>query len=257
MKKNKYISKTILATVCVSLLIGIFANPANARGRLGLTGQVNPEFAGKQIRKMVVVAPNVVKYFRSQIERRMVAWLQKLSKGGTTGLRLGDVVSSFKKHNGSEVISILRKQQVDAVAVVDIKMDGGMYGYPRELEDQGMPKDMAGALEYSANLEYRPRFNGKYRTTNITVFDVKTGGVIWQGNGKVNATQDSRKWHKKSGVVLAKRFAKYMRKAKVLTHKKAAPEPEEVHEVTGTNYTSGDESDEPTTTKKQRIGPRR
>lgn len=233
-----YKNKLVITSVCLSIFASLFASPAFA-GRFALRGHVNPEYQGKQIRKMAVVAPNVVPYFRAQIEKRMCNWLSSMSNGGVTGVRLGNVVSSFKQLTGEEIIASLRSQQVDVVAVVDIQMDGGRYAPPGSQADETIPEDMAGALEYSANLKYRAKFDGKYRSTRVTVYDVKTGDVMWQGHGKVNATQDSRKWHKKSGRYLAKRFAKYMRKARVLTYIKEAPDPDEVYEVEGTNYTSG------------------
>jgi hypothetical protein len=235
-------NKLIVTTICASILASVFANPAFAGRRLGLTGEINPEFTGRQIKKMVVVAPNVVKYFRAQIEKRMCNRLKSMSNGGVTGVRFENVVTGFKKHTGPEVIALLKQQRVDAVAVVDIKMDGSNYTLPASQDDSLLPGDMLPALEYIANYKYQPRFNGKYRTTTVTVYDVKTGGVIWKGQGIVNATQDSRKWHKKSGKYLAIRFAKYMHKARLLTYTPDAPDPDEVDEVTGTNYTSGDEA---------------
>lgn len=228
-----YKNKLAITAICLSIFTSLFTSPAFA-GRFALRGHVNPEYQGGQIHKMAIVAPNVTPYFRSQIERRMCKWIKKMSRGGVSAVRFGDVVSSFRKQTGEEVIASMKSQQVDAVAVVDIQMDGGRYAFGGSQDDETIPEDMAGAFEYSANLRYRASHNGKYRSTRITVYDVKTGDIMWQGEGRINATQTSRKWHKKSGRYLGKRFAKYMRKALILTTTPHAPfEEDDVYEAEG------------------------
>lgn len=233
--------KFIIFSVCASLLLSLFANPAFAR-RLSLHGEANPEFVGKRITKMVVVAPNVVRSFRAQIEKRMISAIDVISNGGVKVERFGNVISEYKAElTGEEIIDMLKAQQVEAVAIVDIQMDGSRrYQYSEEQEKElYVPNGMSAALAYSANHRYRPKFNGKYRSTTVVVYDVKTGGIMWQGDGSVNATRSSRKWHKKSGKVLAKRFAKYMRKARIMTITPEDPDPDDVHEVEENNYSSG------------------
>jgi len=215
-------------------MLGTLA-PAHARGRLGLSGELNPAYSGKVINKIVVVAPTVVTYFRAQIEKRMVNWLHRLSNNGLVALRFDDLLSTFNRDPNMDVLGLMQAQKVDAIAVVDVQMDG-------DREAERLPKDLIGALTYSVNKAYRPVNYGKYRATTVTVYDTNNGKVIWKGEGSVNATLTSRKWHKKSGQYLAIRFAKYMRKAKLFVRTPDAPDPDDVHvieDVKDANYTSG------------------
>ncbi len=232
-------NKLILTGACISMLLGVFANSAVAGRELFLAGQFNPEFNGKRIHKIVVAAPNVVQHFRDQIEIRMSDELKQVSNGGVDALRFNQVVSPFKEYTKESVIDKLKSQMVDAVVVVDIQMAGGRKG---ELAEQrrisSIPEDMAGALEFIANHHHQPSYRSKYRATTVTVYHLKTGGIIWRGTGQVNASKDSIKWQKVSGRMLARKLGKALKRTGILTNRVALRD-----ETTSVNKTSGDKTE--------------
>lgn len=234
MFKNKQL---ILAAACFSILLGASANTAMADRALYLSGQFNPEFNGKRIRKVVIAAPNVVQHFRDQIEIRMSDELKSVSNGSVDALQFNQVVSPFKKYTDKEVVERLKSQGVDAIIVVDIQMAGGRRA---ELEEQRriskIPEDMAGALSFVANHKHSPNWHGKYRLTTVTLYHLATGGIIWKGTGQVNADKTSIKWHKKSGRMLARKLGRALKRTGILRKRAARSEVSD-----SINYTSGNE----------------
>lgn len=232
-------NKLILTGACISMLLGVFANSAVAGRDLFLSGQFNPEFAGKRIHKIVVAAPNVVQYFRDQIEIRMSDELKNVSNGGVNALRFNQVVSPFKEYTKESIIGILKSQKVDAVVVVDIQMAGGRKAELAEHRRiSSIPEDMAGALEFAANHRHQPSYRSKYRATTVTVYHLQTGGIIWRGTGQVNASKDSIKWQKVSGRMLARKLGKALKHTGILSNKVARRSKD-----ASVNYTSGDEDE--------------
>jgi len=185
----------------------------------------------------VIAAPNVVQHFRDQIEIRMSDELKSVSNGSVDALQFNQVVSPFKKYTDKEVVERLKSQGVDAIVVVDIQMAGGRR---TELEEQRriskIPEDMAGALNFTITHKHSPNRRGKYRLTTVTLYHLATGGIIWKGNGQVNANKTSIKWHKVSGRMLARKLGRALKRTGILTSRAARSDVSD-----SINYTSGDE----------------
>lgn len=118
-----------------------------------------------------------------------------------------EVVSPFEKYSGSEVVDQLKSNGFDAVIVIDIRQVGS------ERKSEHIPDSMIEAMSFSISHKHVPDYNEKYRPTIIRVYHLGSGGLLWYGEGLVNATHDSVNWHKKSGKILAKKLASALNQA--------------------------------------------
>lgn len=213
----------VFAVVMSSVFVLVTPQPAEARGRLSFNGHFNKDHAGVKFSRIVVAAPNVVPAFRRQIEKRFQSYVRKFSRGATEAVRIAEVIPPKPSYTPKQVMGQLKKQGIDAAVIIDIQQN--LMRAASEANTSVIPAAMPAALKFAASHQHNPAYGAKYQPTRVRVYDLKSGSVVFEGQGMVNATATSRKWHKVSGKFLSVKLAKYLRKGQFYAGRREAAKP--------------------------------
>jgi hypothetical protein len=155
----------------------------------------------------VVSAVNVVPAFRKQLEAVTVSHIDRATQVKGSGREFRAIFPSQdfipgKSYAVAEVKQKMLDEQLEIFVFINVKDTGG-----NNLDDID---SLDNALLVSANHEHDPAKAEHYGFTDVVMYELATGKIVWRGNGIIKAKPNTPKWFKRTAVGHAKYFEKHI-----------------------------------------------
>ena len=196
-----------LLLACMLSLPGV----SEAR-KVGLSGEFNQRFAGQTFKNFAISAVNTVPEFRFQFERRVHDLLNKHFGGKTRLIELSSYLSGGSRfenpQNTTDLLQELEQNNIEVLILFNVQSDSGSN------LDRNLTLEQA--IDAIQNHKHDPSKLRYYTYSFVTLYEVATGKIIWQGDGPLRASTHSRRWFKTSSKIQSVRLYKFMNKHGVL-----------------------------------------
>jgi len=207
--------RAITLTVGLALACLLTLQPQSAEaGKIGLSGEVNPEYKGHIFNSFAISAINGERDFQFWYERLMFDLFKKHFYDKLNAIQLHEILgkTSFdpnaKPFSTTQLLEDLKQKKIEVLVLFNISSDGG--------KNQTEIRTLQDALNATIENKFEPSSIRLYTYSHVTLYDVATGKIIWRGQGPLRAKLGVPKHLKKNAIIQTKYLYKYMVKAGLL-----------------------------------------
>lgn len=206
--RNRILWCLLCIAVAVPAQAGFRSDPTT------LDGDINPEFQGKSYQTYVVGAVNAIQQFRKYLETWHVSRINHAAQNKQAGREFrvlfpDPLYTPNKSYTIEEIKKRLADEGIQIFVFINVKDKGGYNLTDVDTMDKALLA-AANSLHDSNRVEH-------YGGTDVVLYELSSGKVVWRGNGIVKAKPNTPKWFKRTSVGHAKFLEKRLRSAKLLS----------------------------------------
>jgi len=203
--------------LAVCLVLVLIVAPAHGGNPTYLDGEINPEFKRQSFQTYVVGAVNAIVPFRKQLESLHVAHINRSAKNKQAGREFHVLFLSAELNSGDDITIEEIKQKLAGEGIqifvfINVKDTGGANLTDVDTMDK--------ALLAAANSVHDPSTVKHYGFTDVVLYELATGTIVWRGTGTIKAKPRTPDWFYPTSVVHAKYLVKLLRSSGLLVKQK-------------------------------------
>ncbi len=196
----------------ISFLTGCHINPSR------IDGKINPIFQGRSFTNYAVAAVNIVPRFRKELEHVTAIRIQRslIDRTPVQEFRILFPHNEFEEKRQSYTLEHIKQTLHDKGVEVFI--------FINVIDTQGSNLEhidkLDRALLAGANNVHDPRGAYYYGGSDVLLFELSTGKIIWKGHGVLKAKPHTPRWFNASSTGHAAYLVSNLKKAGLIEVKK-------------------------------------